>query len=313
MTMRAAVIDSFGPPDVLRLAEMPVPEPRSGEVLVAVGASAVNAIDWQSRAGAGVPVHTFPAVLGWDISGRIVATGPDTHRFAEGDDVFGMLRFPELASAYAEFVVAREDEIVAKPAGVDRRQAVGAMIGITAWQSLFDHARLERGQRLLVHGAAGGVGHVAVQLAKHAGATVVATASPRNRDFLLALGADDVADYRATRLLDAVGTFDVALDTRGGGDFYRLVDLVNPGGIIVSLKGRAESHEAAVQRRGIRAAYEKVAPDATTLGSFARLLTRRVVTINVDEAFRLEDVAAAHAMGEAGHVRGLLVLDFDGD
>lgn len=177
-TMRAVVIDTFGPPDVLRMTESKIPRPADGEVLVAVGAIGANAIDWISRAGDGVPISTFPAVLGWDISGTVVETGPGVTTLRPGNEVFGLPRFPDLTGAYAEFVTAPATALAIRPDQVDPLVAAGTpMIALTAWQALFDNGALQAGQRILIHGAAGGVGHVAVQLAKRAGAEVIATAS----------------------------------------------------------------------------------------------------------------------------------------
>jgi NADPH:quinone reductase-like Zn-dependent oxidoreductase len=185
------------------------------------------------------------------------------------------------------------------------------MAALTAWEALFSRGDVKAGQRVVIHGAAGGFGHVAVQLARHAGAEVVATASDRNRAFLLDLGAHDVVDYRRADLEQAVGAVDLAVDTRGGEDFHRLLDLVGRGGRIVTLKGRADGQEAAARRRGVTAAYAYVAPSGPTLELVAPLMEQGAVRVHVDDTFGLEDAAAAHARGDAGRVRGLLVLDLD--
>jgi NADPH:quinone reductase-like Zn-dependent oxidoreductase len=308
-TMRTVVMDRFGPPDVLHVTRVPVPEPGHGEVLVAVHAAAVNAIDWKTRAGRGVPVESFPAVLGWDISGTVVATGPGTSRLQVADEVFGMLRFPELAGGYAEYVAAPEDELARKPATIAHRTAAGAMVALTAWETLFEQAGLVAGQRVLVHGAAGGVGHIAVQLAGWAGAAVIATASVRNRAFLLGLGAHEIVDYTTTRVEDAVRDVDVVVDTRGGVDFVRLLGTLRPGGIIVTILGHDLSQDEAVEARGVRAGFTYVAPNAATLDRVGELIAAGSLRIHPDRAFPLERVADAHAVGEGGHVRGLLLLE----
>jgi NADPH:quinone reductase-like Zn-dependent oxidoreductase len=307
--MRAVQITRYGPPDVLQPNEVTMPDPGPGEVLVSVKACAVNAIDRLTRAGAGVPIGGFPAILGWDVSGTVAQAGLGAERFTVGEDVFGTLRFPALAQAYAEFVVAPESELARKPAPVSHAEATGAMAALTAWEALFALGHVEAGQRVVIHGAAGGFGHVAVQLARHAGAEVVATASDRNRAFLLDLGADDVVDYRRADLQRAVGTVDIAIDTRGGEDFHRLLDLVGRGGRIVTLKGRADGQAAAARRRGVTAAYAYVAPNGPTLELIAPLMEQGAVRVHIDETFGLEDAAAAHARGDAGRVRGQLALD----
>lgn len=309
-TMRAVVIDSLGPPDVLRVAELPIPRPAEGEVLVRVRAAGVNAIDWDSRAGNGVPITAFPAILGWDVFGVVDATGPGVTGMAVGDTVFGMPRFPALADGYAEFVAAPATELAVLPGSVDPHAAAGApLITLTAWQTLFRHAELQAGQRVLVHGAAGGVGHVAVQLAKRAGAEVFATASARNHAFLKELGADRVIDYTTTAPEDVLDDMDVAIDPRGGEDFHRLTRTLRRGGIIVTLKGTPPGGAETAAARGIRIGRTYVQPDGAALAEIAPLLADGSLRIAVERVFPLADVAAAHRIGHEGHVRGRLVLD----
>lgn len=181
------------------------------------------------------------------------------------------------------------------------------MAALTAWQSLFDHAQLREGQRVLIHSAAGGVGHVAVQLAKHAGAEGIGTASPSNHDLLTSLGADQVANYESVG--NGIKDVDVVLDPRGGRDFLSLLDVLRPGGIIVTLKGQQSGYDAAIAARGVRAGYTRVAPNGAALGTIAELMGQGKLRVLVERAFELEQAAAAHAHGERGHVHGKLVLD----
>lgn len=309
-TMRAAVIDRFGPPDVLHIAEVPRPRPGDGEVLVRVRAAGVNAIDWLSRAG-GSRETRFPMVLGSDVSGTVVATGRGVTELTEGDEVFGMLRFPAPAGGYAEYVAAPAVELAVKPGTIDHRTAAGApMVGITAWQALFWHAEVAAGQRVLVHGAAGGVGHVAVQLAKLAGAAeVIGTASARNHDFLTSLGVDRTIDYTTERIRDVVSDLDVVVESRGGSDFLQLLDVIRPGGIIVTLKGERPGYRDKAVRRGVRAGYVYVSPDREALTEIARYLAEGRLRIAIDHVLPLDDVVRAHTIGEQGHVRGRIILD----
>ncbi|MFC8914628.1 NADP-dependent oxidoreductase [Streptomyces sp. NPDC057116] len=312
--MRAAVVGSFGGPDTLRVRNLPVPEPKEGEVLVRVHAAGVNAIDWATRAGRGVGVEGFPAVLGWDVSGTVAATGPGVRRFTEGDAVFGMPRFPSLAGGYAEYAVAPEGELAAKPDGVDHVVAASLpMVGLTAWQTLFEHGGLRPGHRVLVSGAAGGVGHIAVQLAVDAGAEVIGTASPANHDFVRSLGARRAVDYRTVPLQKEVGDVDLAVDPMGGAEFFRLLDVVRPGGIVVTLKGEGPDHRQTAQAHGVRAGFTYVHPDGPVLDRIAGLLSAGAVRPEIQRVFRLDEVGQAHALGEEGHVRGRLVLDIKGD
>lgn len=309
-SMRAAVIDRFGPPQVLHLADVPVPLPGPGEVLVRVRAAGVNAIDWLSRAGGLPGPAAFPMVLGWDVAGTVAALGSGAVGLRESDQVFGMVRFPALAGGYAEFVTAPVDQLMIIPAGVDAHTAAAApMSGITAWQALMRQAAVTSGQRVLVHGAAGGVGHIAVQLAKVAGTTVVATASVGNQGFLAGLGADQVIDYRTQWIEHAAADFDVVLDTRGGADFHRLTGVLRPGGVIVTLKGEQPDHRARLAGAGVRGRYVYVSPDRQALSEISSLLGTDRLTIAIDRVLPLGEAAAAHEVGAAGHVRGKIVLD----
>ncbi|MFF8287830.1 NADP-dependent oxidoreductase [Streptomyces sp. NPDC016309] len=309
-TMRAAVVDAFGTPGTLHVRELPVPVPGEGEVLVRVHAAGVNAIDWATRAGRGVGVERFPAVLGWDVSGTVAATGPGVRRFTEGDAVFGMPRFPALAGGYAEYAVAPEGELAAKPDGVDHVVAASLpMVGLTAWQTLFEHGALKAGDRVLVSGAAGGVGHIAVQLAAGAGAEVIGTASPANHDFVRSLGAQRAVDYRTVPLGKEVTDVDLAVDPMGGPEFHRLLDVVRPGGTLVTLKGEGPDHRRTAQDHGVRAAFTYVHPDGPVLDRLAGLLAAGSIRPEIQRTFPLQEVAKAHALGEQGHVRGRLVLD----
>jgi len=305
--MRAVVADAFGPPSVLRQADVAEPEPGPGEVLVRVDAVGVNAIDWFTRAGQGVPVAQFPAVHGWDLCGTVVA---DAGGFTAGTRVFGMPRFPALAGAYAELVAAPADQLVAVPDGVATEVAAAIpMVALTAWQTLFTHGGLQAGQRVLVQGAAGGVGHIAVQLAKHAGAEVIGSASPASHEFVAGLGADRVVSYAEAAELSDI---DVVVDPRGGDDFTRLVEVLRPGGIIVTLKGESPGHQDLVRAKGKRAGFTYVGPDGGVLGEVAALLAAKELTAVIDEVLPLADAATAHEIGERGHVRGRLVLDVTG-
>ncbi|WP_192177987.1 NADP-dependent oxidoreductase [Mesorhizobium amorphae] len=212
--MRAIIQNSVGGPDVLVIADRPDPSPKAGEVLVRVKAAGINPVDGAVRAGYYPLLGEPPFILGWDISGTIEALGPDVTGLKIGDAVFGMPRFPRQAAACAELAVAPVDEIAPKPEGIDHVQAAALpLAGLTAWQGLIRHGRLKQGQRVLIHAAAGGVGHLAVQIAKARGAYVIATASPEKLDFVRSLGADEVIDY-TTGPLEEAGAAHAFLATR---------------------------------------------------------------------------------------------------
>ena len=241
--MKAVVMRETGGPEVLSLEEPQRPEPAEGEVLIEVHAASVNPVDWKRRRGF-VPTQT-PAVLGQDMSGPIEvsrAQGYDT-----GDDVFGFAA----SGAYAELATASAAAIAKKPAGVSHEQAAAIPVaGLTAWQALFDHGGLERGQTALIAGAAGGVGHFAVQFAKRADAGVIGTGSSRNRDFVLGLGADEYIDYTRQDVSTAVSGVDVALDTVGGEVTESLLPTLREGGILLVIAAAAPEEAA---RRGMDA------------------------------------------------------------
>jgi NADPH:quinone reductase-like Zn-dependent oxidoreductase len=305
--MRAVVIEQFGPPDVLQARDLPVPSPGDGEVLVRVHAAGINAIDWFTRAGTGVAVTAFPAVLGWDIAGTVADSAPG---LPAGTGVFGLARFPELAGGYAEYAAVPATALTIKPDNVDYATAAGApMVALTAWQTVFQHGQVAAGQRVLVHGAAGGVGHIAVQLAASAGAHVIATASTRNHDFVTGLGAREVIDYTTEPVEAVVRNADVAVDPIGGETAVRLLDTLRPGGILVTLKGKDPGLEGAATARGLRLGYTYVAPDGETLAKVAELLGDGRLRIGIERVLPLDRAAEAHAIGERGHVRGRLVLD----
>jgi NADPH:quinone reductase-like Zn-dependent oxidoreductase len=311
--MRAVIIDRFGDPDVLHLAERPEPEPKPGEVLIRTRCAGVNYIDAMTRAGTGVAVEHFPAIVGWDLAGTVAARGAGVTRFREGDAVFGMPRFPALAEAYAEYVVAPAHELALKPPAVDDASAASApMIALTAWLALFTPGGLRAGQRVLVHGASGGVGHVAVQLAREAGAMVIGTASPAHHDFVASLGASQVIDHAEGNIERAVRDVDLAIDHRGGDDFLRLVGVVRPGGAIATLKGANAAGEAAARDKGVRVERVFVQPNGEVLERIAERLATDKLRIAVDRTVPLAEASAAHVLVERGHGRGRIVLDITG-
>jgi NADPH:quinone reductase-like Zn-dependent oxidoreductase len=297
--MRAALLRETGGPEVLRVEEVPRPEPDDGEVLIAVRAASINPIDWKYRRGL-VP-KDLPAVLGNDISGTVEQSRADG--FAEGDDVFGFAP----RGGYAELATAPAGAIAKKPPGLSHEQAAALPVaGLTAWQALFDRGRLQRDQTLLVAGAAGGVGHLAVQFGKHAGAQVIGTGSSRNREFVLELGADEYVDYTAEDVAEAVSGVDVAFDTVGGATTETLLATVREQGVLVVIAGAPPEAQAA--ERGVRAELLVMSPNPQQLAQIAELVASAAVDVEIAARFPLDEVAKAHELSEAGHVRGKLIL-----
>lgn len=298
--MRAMLLSEIGGPEVLRVEEVPRPEPRDGEVLIRVRAASVNPIDWKQRRG--LSPKQLPAVLGNDVSGTVERSRAEG--FAEGDEVFGFAP----SGGYAEFATAPSQAIAKKPASLSHEQAAAITVGgLTAWQALFDRGGLQRGQSLLVAGAAGGVGHFAVQFGRHAGARVIGTGSARNREFVLGLGADEYVDYTQQDVAEVVSDVDVAFDTVGGATTKTLLPTVREGGVLVVIAGAPPEAEAA--ERDVRAELLIMSLSSEQLAKIAELVAAGEVKVEIAGTFALADVARAHELSESGHTRGKLILE----
>ncbi|WP_369192809.1 NADP-dependent oxidoreductase [Streptomyces djakartensis] len=308
-TMRAISQDALGGPEVLKTVEIERPEPKPNEVLVRVRAAGVNPTDWKHRATGGF-LGEPPFVLGWDVSGVVEAVGIGVAAFVPGDEVFGMLPYPFGHGSHAEYVIAPVRALTRKPAGVDHVQA-GALplVSLTAWQALTEHAGLQPGQRVLIHAAAGGVGHVAVQIAKARGAYVIGTASAGKHDFLREIGVDEAVDYRETDFTEVVKDADVVLDTIGGDNALRSLRVLRPGGVLVSILpgGSDELYEEA-GRLGVRALRMLVDADRAGMEAIADLLRTGRLRATIAGTFPLSAAAEAHEHGDTGRTTGKLVL-----
>ncbi|EFL01905.1 zinc-binding oxidoreductase [Streptomyces sp. SPB78] len=307
-TMLALHQTALGTPDVLRLAKVPRPVPGPGQLLVAVRAAGLNPTDFKHRSQR-LFLPPPPFTLGWDVSGTVVATGYGVTLFRPGDDVFGMLPYPHGAGSHAEYVTGPARAFAAKPAGIDHVQAAALpLAALTAWQALVDTAALRAGQRVLVHAAAGGVGHLAVQLAKERGAHVTGTASAPKHDFLRALGADACVDYRTEDFTATEEPYDVVLDPIGGETATRSVGVLRPGGVLVSLVPGAPDTPAAAEKAGVRAVTLLVEHDHAGMRALAGLAADGRLRAHVSGTFPLAEGARAHAQGETGRTTGKLVL-----
>jgi NADPH:quinone reductase-like Zn-dependent oxidoreductase len=305
--MRAAVIHQFGEPDVFRIETVPVPPPAAGEVLVRVEAAGVNPVDWKARRGVSMDLK-LPAVMGWDVAGTVAAVGEGAAEWQPGDRVFGMVNFPGHGGGYAEYVAAPASHLSRMPNGLDAvRAAAAPLAALTAWQGLFEHGGLRRGQRVLIQAAAGGVGHIAVQLAREAGAHVIGTASARNAAFVTELGADEVIDYHATRFEDVVQGVHLVLEGTGSQDVAeRSVQTLAADGQMVTLAGTVNVER--LRELGARAARMLVHPEREHLDAIARRLADGRLRVEVDRVLPLDDAASAHEHSETGRARGKIVL-----
>ena len=307
--MKAVRIHEYGGPDVVRYEEAPRPEPGPGEVLVRVQAAGVNPVDWKTRSGGGQADKIgdrFPMVLGWELSGTVEEIGPEVDGLVVGDEVFGLVRFPQPGETYAEYAAVPAHELAPKPPGLSHAEAAAVpLAALTAWQALFDAGGLESGQTALVHAAAGGVGHLAVQLARWKGARVIGTASAANAEFLRSLGAEPV-DYADQRFEDVASDVDLVLDSLGGEVLERSFSVLRPGGVLVSIRAQPSSEQA--ERHGVRATRVLVEPNADELRRIASLLESGEVRPVIHEELPLSEVGRAHQLSEEGHTRGKIVL-----
>ncbi|WP_433619313.1 NADP-dependent oxidoreductase [Paenibacillus cellulositrophicus] len=329
-TMKAIRLHEFGGPEVLRYEEAPLPELKPGEVLVRVHANGMNPPDWYLRDGYKSlppewrPPVPFPIILGSDVSGVVEAVATDVKDFSVGDEVFGMVRFPSFgeSAAYAEYVAAPASDLALKPAGIDHVHAAGApMAGLTAWQFLIDLGHNEPnplqpdmhrpvpldGKTVLVNGAAGGVGHFAVQLAKWKGAHVIAVASGSHESFLRELGADEFIDYTKSLPEDVVHDMDLVLDTLGGPTTGRFLRTLKRGGALFPVfLGFNDAEEAA--KLGVTVSMTQVRSNGQQLAELGRLLDAGTVRVAIDSTFPLADARKAHERAAGGHIQGKIVL-----
>jgi len=303
--MKAVRIHAYGGPEVLKYEEAPRPAPQQGEILVRVHAAGINPVDWKVREGylKDVRPAQFPLILGYDVAGTVEQVGAHVGDFAPGDAVFALVR----GGGYAEYVSFPAENAARKPQTLDFVQTASLPVAaLTAWQALFDHAHLEAGQSVLIHAASGGVGHIAVQLAKNKGAHVIATASARNHDFVQSLGADEVVDYNATKFEDVAHDVDVVLDTMGGDTQERSWVVLKPGGILVSIVSPdTEKQAQAHNRRGVIMYAEE---NAAQLAEIAALIDAGKLKPYVKRVFPLAEARQAQETSEEGHVRGKIVL-----
>lgn len=307
-TMKAVRIHEYGGPEVLHYEDAPRPEPGPGEVLIRVHAAGVNPIDWKVRAGFAKErlKYKMPFIPGWDLSGVIEAGAPGATRLKVGDEVYSR---PDISrdGAYAEYVTVREPEVALKPKSIDHLNAAAVpLAALTAWQALFDAAKLSAGQTVLVHGAAGGVGSFAVQFAKLKGACVIGTASKKNHEFLRSLGADETIDYHTTKFEDVVHDVDAVLDTITGETADRSYQVIKKGGVYVSILMPPSQEKAAAH--GIRAAHTFVQANPEQLAEIAKLIDSGKLKIIIEKVFPLSEARAAQELNATGHTRGKIVL-----
>ncbi len=310
-TMKAVRIHKYGGPEVLQYEDAPRPKPQAGEVLIRVHAAGVNPIDWKIREGHMKDFwpHKFPLILGWDVSGTVEAVGPGpaaAGRFKIGDEVYSVPD-PTRDGAYAEYVVVRESELALKPKSLHHVHAAAVpLAALTAWQALFDAGQLVSGQRMLIHGGSGGVGHVAVQLAKWKGAHVFGTASTKNQELLRQLGVDEPIDYTKQKFEDVARDVDLVLDLIGGETQERSWSVLKKGGLLLSLVQPPSVEKA--KALGVRAAFVAGHPSGAQLAEIAKIIDSGQLAPVIDRILPLSEVRRAHELSQSGHTHGKIVL-----
>jgi NADPH:quinone reductase-like Zn-dependent oxidoreductase len=311
--MKAVVLTGPGGAENLQWQEVKKPELKEGEVLVQVHALSINPVDIKTRKGGALYASLTeqpPVILGWDISGVVAAVGSGVSRFKEGDAVFGMVNFPGHGRAYAEYVAAPAEHLALKPPSITHGQAAATTLAaLTAWQVLLNEAGLKKGQHVLVHAAAGGVGHFAVQLAKHWGAQVTGTASEANARFLAEMGADRHIDYTSKKFYEEVRDVDVVLDPIGGETTEHSLQVLRPGGTLVSIVGGVKEHlKPLAGERKVGAKNYLVHSSGTDMEQLADLLKDGTLKPYISHHFSFDDIARAHGQIETGRTRGKVVV-----
>lgn len=312
--MKAAYYARFGGPELLNIGDLPMPEAGPGEVLIRVRAAGVNPVDWKVREGQlkHLP-YAFPIIPGWEAAGEVASVGEGVGQFTTGMRVMAFTKKQMLQwGACAEYVAVPAGQVIATPAQLDDAEAAGLPVaGLTAWQALVEFARLEAGQTVLVHAAAGGVGSFAVTIARHLGATVIGTCRPENADYVRSLGAAEAVDYRGPGLKERLSALapegaDVVLDAVGGETLALSYEVVKPGGVIVGLVDAPDHDQCA--HKDLSATRLVVRPDGGQLAELAALAADGKVRLPEIKTLPLEQIAEAHRLSESGHVRGKLVL-----
>jgi NADPH:quinone reductase-like Zn-dependent oxidoreductase len=305
--MKAVRVHRFGPPEVISLDDLPKPEPGRGEVVVRVKAAGIGPWDALIRSGKSVLPQPLPLILGSDLSGEVDSVGAGVNELQVGDEVFGVTN-ERFTGAYAEYAVAKAAMLAPKPKSLNHTHAASVpVVAVTAWQMVFDLAQLSSGQAVVVHGGAGNVGGYAVQLAKRAGAMVIATASVENDSYVRRLGADGVIDYRARRFEERVKGIDAVLDTVGGETLDRSYGVLKRGGIIVSSATQPSKEKA--EQHGVRAGFFLVQVTTEQLTMIGKMIDAGALQSEVGEVLWLDEARKGHEMLEgAPHRRGKIVI-----
>ncbi|MFT5420805.1 MAG: NADPH:quinone reductase-like Zn-dependent oxidoreductase [Candidatus Endobugula sp.] len=307
--MKAVQINKFGDRSVLELnANVEIPTPAANEVLIKVKSASVNPVDWKIREGylQAMLNHTLPLTLGWDVSGEVVATGEQVSKLNVGDAVYSR---PDIAKngSYAEYITVVADEVAIKPKSLSWQEAAGVpLAALTAWQSLYELAKLEAGERVLIHAGSGAVGQFAIQLAKLRGATVYTTTSSKNTRLVLSLGADHAIDYHKEDFSE-LKEIDVVFDTIGGETQANSWKTLKKGGRLVSITENPD--EAIAAKHNVSAFFCFVQPNSEQLDKLAEFADAGKLKVSIDSEFGLDEVTKAHERSESGRAQGKIIIN----
>lgn len=306
--MKAIRIHEYGSLAMLKLEDIDIPQPSSTEVLIKVHASSVNPVDQKIISGEAEQKFPtkFPLTIGWDVSGVIEKLGTDVKNLKVGDEVYGR-PFPTKNGAFAEYIVTKAEWVSAKPKSVDHLKAAAIpLAGLTAWQGLFKFGHLDKGQKVLIHAAAGGVGTFAIQFAKWKGAYVIGTASSANLDFIKQLGADEVIDYHHEEFENLIEDVDLVLDLVGGETQKRSLDIIKEGGRLITTVMPQFIDDAKAKRIHLEGFTAQSYP--ADLKLIAELVDEGKIEPIISSILSLEDAAKAEELSENGHPRGKIVI-----
>ena len=311
--MKAIILREFGGVDKLLMTELALPAILENEVLIEVKAISINPVDVRTRSGMAMAEHlkhNNPLILGWDISGIVTSTGPKVSKFKKGDNVFGMINFLGHGKGYAEFVAASEGHLAHKPSNISHEEAAAATLAaLTAWQLLVHYAKIQPGNRILIQAASGGVGHYAVQIAKHFGAYVIGVSSAKNRQFVLGLGADEHIAYDKQRFEDVVSEVDFVLDAFAKDSLYQSLKVVKNGGTILSLLPMiSEGVLQKAKEQNVDVHYSLVASNGADMEAIADLLEKGTVRSHVSKIFSFDKMGDAHIEMETGRTVGKIIV-----
>jgi NADPH:quinone reductase-like Zn-dependent oxidoreductase len=313
-SMKAITLKESGEVNNLIITDIPTPDLNPDEVLIHIKAISINPVDAKTRSGKGLYGRLKddnPLILGWDISGTVLQS--NSSLFKKGDEVFGMVNFPGHGKSYAEYVAAPASHLAIKPKNITHNEAAGATLAaLTAWQALITNAKIKKGDRVLIHAAAGGVGHFAVQMAKHVGAYVIGTSSAANKDFVLSLGADEHIDYKTQAFEEAVKDIDFVLDTIGGENIDRSLEIIVKGGTLISLPtGLNEGVTEKAKAKNVNGYFMLVQSNGNDMQSIAELLESKIIKSHVSKVFAFTQMPEAHTHIESGRTVGKIIIKLD--